>query len=192
MKRFSALSTLQLRYLLRKMLATNNTFVCAIDQLKLIDKSSFAVVFNNQKSNQPGMHWCALYKDKYSSTIELFDSFALPLSFFGPAIRTFVKKQNARLVKNTFQIQHIDSMMCGYIAIYFLVKRSKGITFEKILSKFSKEHLRRNEKIVKKMFSRVKFPLFHECKMKCIKKCKMAKYDISKVCIQKNGKCNKI
>lgn len=62
MKRFSALSTLQVRYLLRKYVKHQKTYVCAIDQLKYINEKHFNIVINNEEHDKPGMHWIGLKK----------------------------------------------------------------------------------------------------------------------------------
>jgi len=192
MKKFSALNTLQLRYLLRKLIKKARTYVVAIDQLKFIKEKSFAVVLNNQESNEAGLHWIALYKARNSREIEMFDSFGLPLKFYGKAITNFAVRQNARIRRNSRQIQSNYSMMCGYMSVYFLVLRSKGVSYEKILSNFNFNNFKENEKVIRSFFERVKFPKLSMCGEKCIEKCEMNRLDFSSVCIQKNRRCIKI
>jgi len=191
MKKFSALSTFQLRYLLKKMKTSISTYVGAIDQLKLIQKNQFAAIINNEKSNEPGMHWIALYKSSPRSNVEIFDSFALPLSFYGSELQKFAKRFKVGIRKNTFQIQSFRLVLCGYISIFFLSMRIKGYSFDKIVDMFKPNRLNRNEKIVKAFFKNISFPKLSMCTTKCFKECKMEKNDISSVCVQKNRRCEK-
>lgn len=126
MKRFGALSTLQIRYLLKKFIKKRSTFVCAIDQLKYITGDEFSIVFNNEEHYKPGMHWIGLHKVKNSNVLELFDTFNFPIDFYGEKLLKFINQQNCKIKTIPYQIQSNTSMMCGYMSIYFLVKRNQG------------------------------------------------------------------
>lgn len=55
------MNSLQLRYAL---INSMNLFiaVCAKDQLDSINSKTFAIISNNQSSNEAGMHWLATKK----------------------------------------------------------------------------------------------------------------------------------
>lgn len=192
MKRFLALSTIQIRFLLKKFIPRENIYVCAIDQLNLINKSSFSIVVNNQEQYLSGQHWLALRKNRNSNTLEVFDSFAMDLNFYGSRIQQFAKRHHLKIVKNNESIQKPTSLLCGYFSVMFLIKRSKGMPFEEFLSQFSDINLACNEKIVRHFFKSVTFPRFKNCFKKCIELCNMSNKDLSSLCIQRNKKCNKI
>lgn len=194
MKKFSALSTQQIRYLLIKYIKRKKCFVCAIDQLKLIKREqdgSLCGVINNEKKYQSGMHWLALYVAPKSNILEIFDSFAIPLKFYGKTIQNFAKKHKLNIVTNNFRVQSFKSVMCGYFSIFFLVNRANNISFQNIQKIFNPFNISGNENNVKTYFSK-KFPILSNCTKSCFKKCKMNVNDLNSVCIQKNRKCNKL
>lgn len=192
MKRFTALSTLQIRFLLKKMIRKYPVFVVAIDQLKYIKARRFAIVLNNEPHYMAGMHWIALYKGSKSRTLEIFCSYGVLAQNYGKEITEFAKLHNLHIVQNTERFQAQNSMMCGYFSLYFLFFRNKGLSFLKVLDMMKKQSLKKTEKNCKLLFSQIKFPLFSKCRLACAKWCKMNNLDFSSVCIQKNKKCYKI
>jgi len=192
MKRFSALSSLQLRYLLKRLCRKIPTFVIAIDQLRYIKEDTFAVVVNNETSDLPGMHWIALFKSSRTSDLEVLDSYAFPLNFYGSRIQRLANRMKVGIKKNNFKIQTDNSMMCGYISLYFLILRQKGCSMSQILKKISSTNFRKNQKLVKDSFRHIDYPKLSHCLRKCFDECKMKKNDFSSVCIQANRKCTKL
>lgn len=82
--------------------------------------------------------------------------------------------------------------MCGYMSLFFLIQRNKGKQFNDIVKMFQPKMYHQNEIIVKKFFSKTKFPKQKECSTQCAKTCKMNNMNFQKVCIQKNNKCFQI
>jgi hypothetical protein len=89
-------------------------------------------IVNSDPSSKPGTHWLAvLYTDE--SHCEFFDTFAFPPSFYG------LSKLFRNIISPMFvdsPIQSSDSHLCGHYCIYFLFKRSCGLSMYSILRFF--------------------------------------------------------
>lgn len=191
MRKFSALSTIQLRYLLKSFLKTLHVYVLAIDQIRFINKLSFACVFNVEPHYMPGIHWVAMYKAKNSIELELFCSFGVPSNLYGSQIRQLAKRLGLKIVENPYQVQSNTSLLCGYFCVMFLFYREQGYSFLKTLQKLNTGSISKNETLCRKFFASVNFPRFSYCKSLCYKWCNMNNLDFGSVCIQKNKKCHK-
>lgn len=191
MKKFSSLSTVQIRYILKKYIPKRKVFVGASDELKLFPKALVCVI-NSDPSTSKGLHWIALYDKPGSKTLEVFDSFGLPIVFYGDFITNFAKQHNLKIRSHQSQIQQNNSSMCGYFSAFFLILRERGKSYSNILSTFNTKNLAMNERLVKKFFKRFKFPQFRDCSRKCYKKCDMKSNDFSSVCVQRNKRCQKL
>lgn len=64
-----------------------------------------------------------VYNSPDHKNIEYFDSFALPPP---EEIIQFMKTSDKPLEHNSGQIQKMDSIMCGYFCIYYILVRSRG------------------------------------------------------------------
>src|SRR5580698_3172339 len=98
------MDSFQLRYGLMQ-LCSAPTFVCSRDQLHTIHKREFAVICNNEDSDKSGMHWCAFYKSPKSTTVEFFDSFAMPPNFYGEDFINFCRVNGTHVEISQHQIQ---------------------------------------------------------------------------------------
>jgi hypothetical protein len=186
------MDSFQLRYALIKSI-DGKTIVCALDQLKHIKENNFYIIFNNQTSNQPGMHWLALYKAQDSEEIEFFDSFAMPVWFYGDQLLNFCQSKAKSLKYSIHQYQSNLSDACGKYCVYFLSRRYSGESFNEILNSFSMYDLRHNDNIVETYINdNFKFPSFSDCEAACKKECAKQGIDFSSVCIQKNHHCLRI
>lgn len=181
----------QLRYALLETLPMY-TAVCAKDQLVDIKKKSFAVICNNQKSTESGMHWTGFFKTDGSNVVEFFDSFAMPLEFYGSEFVEFCSKFSGKVRISTNQFQSNESDYCGNYCLYFLIQRSRCKTFDNVISKFSTINFLQNDQIVKEFVNtHFKFPHFSDCKRLCRLRCAQSGFDLSSVCVQRNGRCFK-
>lgn len=104
-----------------------------------------AFVINNQKRNQPGQHWLAVYYDKNGSC-EFFDSFGMHPSFYG-----LEKLIRYPFNYNKIQLQSNNSYYCGYYCIYFILLKSRGFSLDQIISLFSQKNLKFNDLIIKNL-----------------------------------------
>jgi transposase len=183
------MDSFQLRYILLKTIPTF-TAVCASDQLKDINQTSFAVICNNESSSKSGMHWISFFKENHNSPVEFFDSFGLPISFYSTAIQNFCRKGSKHIESSTSQFQSNMSDFCGNYCCFFLIHRSKGIPYEKIVEMFSDTDLAKNdEKVDHFIRDNFDYPKFSNCQLLCKEECLKRGVDFSNICIQRNGNC---
>lgn len=124
------------------------TEVLACDQLHLVKSNEFALIINSDTSDKPGTHWLALFKEASNDIIEFFDSFSMPVEFYNPHILKFINERCNYLNQSRIQIQSNLSTTCGHFCIFYLIQRTRGVTFENILSEFSRTNLVKNDKKV--------------------------------------------
>ena len=103
------MDSLQLRYALLTSIY-GPTYVCAADQLNQINNDSFFIICNNEPKDQPGQHWLAFLKLPSVKEIIFFDSFAMPIQFYGNHFCSFVKKHGKSLLYSEFQYQSDASL----------------------------------------------------------------------------------
>lgn len=105
----------------------------ALDTLpaKPFHKHPCAYVCNNKKRRTKGQHWLAFFIPKIGNP-EFFDSYGRKPQkefkhFLGPEY-----KHNVKSLQNCF------SSTCGQFCIYFIVNRSRGISYRTIVQKLQK------------------------------------------------------
>jgi hypothetical protein len=103
------------------------------DNLPKKIKINQSVVMNLDNDDGNGTHWVAIYNGDDSDYIEFFDSYGLPPADL--AIK-FMKTSNKKIAYNTSQIQTMNSIMCGYYAMFFINQREKGKTMYDIIYSF--------------------------------------------------------
>jgi len=186
------MDSLQLRYALLKHIKNKHVGVYASDQLKYITEKDFAVISNSSPSNEKGMHWIAFFVSRnVPNTIEMFDSYGMTPMFYNNDINQFIKR--FKIVKRiSVQFQSNTSMVCGNFSLFYLINRSRGCSFTKIVSCFDRKNLQENDSIVKKYVSGMNIPSMKMCRQSCARYCNENGLDFSSVCIQKNQKCFKI
>ena len=106
-------------------------------------------IINLEASFESGSHWVGVYniaKHKGEKACCYFDSFGVD-----PAeeILNFMKTGMKRVVMNTYRIQDISSILCGYFCIYFMNELLKGKKFQSILLEFSPNNYKQNDDIIK-------------------------------------------
>lgn len=152
-----------------------HTYVCAKDQLINIKSCDFAVVCNNESSYLSGQHWLAFYKSKGQKYIDFFDSFGLPIEFYGLEFISFINSHGGFVRYNNEQLQSNLSNYCGMYCLYFLFHRHAGVTFVNILNNFNLNK-KSNDMIVKKFWDEMLCSNLHsENKCLCENECKYHK-----------------
>jgi hypothetical protein len=94
-------------------------------------------VVNTDKSGKPGTHWLGIYMPN-EKTIEYFDTFGREPS---GAIKEFVGQYENKKI-NHVRLQASYEISCGPHVIYFLIQRSKGTDFGKIITSLASDDLR--------------------------------------------------
>ena len=93
------------------------------DRLPVISTKPACFIANIDPSNKPGQHWVSMFFDKET---EYFDSYGLEpegsFATYKPA------------VINRYCLQDIGSTVCGEYCIYYLAKRVRGLSLERVVS----------------------------------------------------------
>jgi len=88
--------------------------------LKKINSNESIIIYLQSNFDGGGIHWIFVYNDSNSDSVEYFDSFGLvPPN----EIVTDMNTSSKNIIYNDSQIQHINSIMCGYYCIYYLLQR---------------------------------------------------------------------
>lgn len=181
------MNSIQLRYSLLKLVDIPTT-VCAIDQLQVVKKEPFAIICNNQRSTMPGMHWISFYKN--NCDLEFFDSFGMPVEFYGKEFHTFITRFGKKVNQSFTQFQSDSSNLCGGYGLYFLINRDRGKTYNQILSSFSPLNTRTNDLKIKSFTKQnIIFPKFAKCGTICSARCL---HNLSSVCLQESRHCKRL
>ena len=103
---------------------------------RLPNKKPGGYIINLGNSETPGSHWVAIHNEYY------FDSFGVdpPIE-----IINFFKKD---FISNTYRIQELYSIMCGYFCIGFLNHMFDGGNFEDFISRFDPNDFTKNDEII--------------------------------------------
>jgi len=117
--------------------------VGGIDEL---DKNFKSGIINYQSSYQGGTHWTAYYIR--GNDFLYFDSFGA-----SPKKEIIAFADHKRIVFNDGQIQAMDSVLCGWYCIFFLIHIiGLGWEYEKIISIFDPVNQNKNEQIIVNFF----------------------------------------
>ena len=113
---------------------------------KRMNKNESIVVNLQDYFAGSGTHWVCVYNEEKSNTVDYFDSFGLV-----PPIEVikYVKATNKPLVYNDSQFQDINSILCGYYCLYYIMERNNGRTAADVLSDFHEKPTMFNERFMK-------------------------------------------
>lgn len=115
-----------------------------VDYNSILKYDKVGIVFNLDSHNQSGSHWTAFLIDNDTKTLEYYDSVGKEPN---RNIKKFINKVYTFLSKNGHEydikyntIQHqFKNNECGVYSIHFIIKRLKGLSFEKITSNIIKD-----------------------------------------------------
>jgi Ulp1 protease family, C-terminal catalytic domain len=110
--------------------------VTRVDYHKVFDFAKIAIVFNLDAHDEPGSHWTAFFIDHHSKSIEYFDSAGKRPN---KRIKQFIDKIWTKYLGNyRFKLNKVvhqrENSECGIYAIYYIIQRLLGFTFEDISS----------------------------------------------------------
>lgn len=111
--------------------------VTKVDYSKLFDYPKLGIVFNLDKHDDPGSHWTAFFIDHYKKSIEYFDSAGMPPN---KRIKAFIKRLRSKYLYNykyreNKMVHQKENSECGIYAIYYIIQRLLGFTFDEISSR---------------------------------------------------------
>ena len=110
-------------------------------------KSNESLIVNLQDYfSGNGTHWVCIYNDSKSDNVEYFDSFGLVPP--NEVIR-YMKTANKNIIYNDTQIQNINSILCGYYCLYYIMQRNKGEKADEVLLDFHDKPSAFNENFMK-------------------------------------------
>ena len=147
------LNTLELQLILKRLPELRH-IVCKIyggihaaDQLHDIETYPKALIVNTDPIEKPGQHWVAIFfEDKNRACY--FDSFGERPN---KTISNYLKNIKT-IYYNTEQVQPDNSYLCGLYCVFFLRLMAKRVPYSSILSRFSRENLKRNDRLVLNQF----------------------------------------
>lgn len=93
-----------------------------------------AFIINTDKAGEPGQHWVAIYFPGHGKPAEYFDSFGLRPLY--REIEDFIFKHYTRCLYNQSSLQDVESAVCGLYCMYFVIRKSRGVRLENVLSIF--------------------------------------------------------
>ena len=143
-----ALTTLEINEILKNNPVTRKKFVGTFPAciIPMPGKNEYSFVSNTDSHDKPGEHWNSWVVNK--DTVHFFDSFGRDIR--DPTLpdyyRDFAIGFN-RVVCNTQQIQHFQSITCGYFCVHFIYIISLGMNLKHFLSDYSQD-LKSNDAIV--------------------------------------------
>ena len=134
---FKPLANTEINDIMRKYKITNFRGCYSKDILPASPLKNESVVVNLEDYlDGNGTHWTVIYNDPKSRDIEYFDSFGmLPPD----VVRKYMSKANKGIVYNSSTIQDMNSIMCGYYCVYFIIQRHQGRPMNEILLDFTLE-----------------------------------------------------
>jgi hypothetical protein len=122
------------------------------DQLKKeYFKQDFFIILNFENTFENGSNWVALVNDAKTKTCYYMDSYGeLP----NQKVYDVIMKTGHNLYFNKVQYQAIESQMCGWFSLYFLLMMQKPsiANMNKFLSKFNTKNYIANDKIIKDIY----------------------------------------
>lgn len=104
-------------------------------------------IINLDNSDGGGTHWVSVYCGK--DYCEYFDSYGI---IADKNIRKFMKTSKKTCIYSTNEIQPVgnDSILCGYYALYYIIKRARNVPAYDITYKFGIDNQKSNDKLLLK------------------------------------------
>ena len=137
MRKFKPLSNIEIEEIMKNKKIKNFRGVYSKDILPKKMYVNESMVINIQDFlDGGGTHWVCTYVDRNSKDVEYFDSYGLRPS---DIVIKYMETANKGIVYSSNQIQDLDSVMCGYYCIYFIIERYKGRKMADILLDFKQK-----------------------------------------------------
>ena len=159
------MNTSQIEFILKRLVAPPFKFLGVFARDKIPHVRSFPSCFvsNTRDSNHHGEHWVAFIYHSPSS-VEFFDSYALPPSAYGFNIQASILSHKT--------LQALSSSVCGEYCILYLFCRSHGVSLTRFLSKFSSDLHWNDEQVARIVHTQFDCGKSHSvCNQSCIARC---------------------
>lgn len=107
--------------------------VYARDQLPLVFSYPACLIVNTDNADQSGEHWLAIYYNEKKEA-DFFDSYGShPISF---GLDTYMNRTSSSWNWNSHQLQSMESRICGYYCVLFLMYRARGLSLAHFIKRF--------------------------------------------------------
>ena len=137
MRAFEPLSNIEIENIMKNERISNFRGVYSKDILpKKMNRNESIVVNIQDFLDGEGTHWVCMYNESKSEDVEYFDSYGLRPS---DIVIEYMETAKKGIVYSSNQIQHTDSIMCGYYCIYFIKERYNGRNMMDILLDFKQK-----------------------------------------------------
>ena len=103
-----------------------------LDTIEVDTRASNTFIINTAKHDEDGEHWIAVYLQ--SGRGEYFDSYGLPI--LHTEIKQFLRKHCRSIKVNKRILQGVLSNTCGYYAIYYVRRKVRGYSMDRLLIPF--------------------------------------------------------
>lgn len=115
------------------------------NNLPTVIEPKFYIV-NLDDATGPGSHWVCIFNCD-PDVCYYFDSFGVD-----PAdeVLKFMRQSHNKIAMNTYQIQELGTIMCGYFCIYVCNELLNNTLFGDILLKFDPNKYENNDRIIMK------------------------------------------
>ena len=121
------------------------------DQITECELGKFYII-NSAPSNDPGIHWLAVYLTKVP---EFFDSLGHSPMFYQFNFEDLMISHGPKYMYNTRRLQNYGSSMCGQYCIYYIISRAAGYSIEEIVQRFDHSNLRNNDTHIENFYNRL-------------------------------------
>lgn len=112
-----------------------------------------AVVCNSDPLEERGTHWIGFWF-KNGTECEFYDSFGRLPNDYDIRLREFIDRNSFVCVYNNVQVQPNSSSTCGYHVLFYLYRRSRGLSMENTLQSLS--HFKSDDSVREIFFERKK------------------------------------
>eukprot|EP00745_Piridium_sociabile_P016482 TRINITY_DN24483_c1_g2_i1.p5 TRINITY_DN24483_c1_g2~~TRINITY_DN24483_c1_g2_i1.p5 ORF type:complete len:154 (+),score=7.34 TRINITY_DN24483_c1_g2_i1:3583-4044(+) len=113
---------------------------------RYIKKRPIAFVINTDHSDGPGEHWVGVWFDRRGRA-EYFDSFGFP-PILHEDIEQFIFRNSQSCRYNSRWLQDETASNCGFYVLYFILRKSRGVTMDRLLSPFNPRRVIHNDQTV--------------------------------------------
>jgi len=113
--------------------------VFPIDMIPDIKKNN-SMVINLDSHDQPGSHWVGLFSN--DNDVYYYDSYGL---YPPPEVVKICKKSRLNCIYSSNEIQHENSILCGYYVCHFIIEMNKNLKPYDILYSFKNNNSKTND-----------------------------------------------
>jgi hypothetical protein len=125
--------------------AESFTGVFAADTIQRGTRLPESYIVNCSPSSDGGSHWVAFYQES-ESQLEVFDSFGNPLDYYNKQLLKDLP-ESVVLLQQAQRLQQHSSTVCGQYCLFFILKRSLGISYKELIHLFT-DNCAANDKMV--------------------------------------------